>query len=113
MKSSLSNQAKKYNLKFGLVPTFKTGIHLGSVTTGEIGLTKKEITFSGAVLDTTTRIRGLFNKYVVDLLTSEQVIRAIDLENEFQPRSIEVLELRGRNEKIQQYTIVKNEYNTI
>jgi adenylate cyclase len=86
MKSSLSNQANKYNSEFGLVPTFKAGIHLGSVTTGEIGVIKKEITFSGDVLNTTARIQGLCNKYAVDLLTSEQVIRAIDLENEFQPR---------------------------
>ncbi len=113
MKSALSNQANKYNLEFGLVPTFKAGIHLGNVTTGEIGVIKKEIIFSGDVLNTTARIQGLCNKYTVDLLTSEQVIRAIDLENEFQPRSIEVVELRGRNEKIQLFTIVKNEFNNI
>lgn len=109
MKSALSNQAHKYNLKFGLVPTFKAGIHLGSVTTGEIGVIKKEIIFSGDVLNTTARIQELCNKYAVDLLTSEQVIQAIHLENEFQPRSIEEVELRGRNEKIQLFTIVKSE----
>ncbi len=41
----------------------------------------------------------------VDLLTSEQVIRAMDLEKEFQRRSIEKVALRGRNEKIQLFTI--------
>ncbi len=107
MKSALSNQANKYNLEFGIVPTFKAGIHLGSVTTGEIGVIKKEIIFSGDVLNTTARIQGLCNKYAVDLLTSEQAIRIMDLENEFQPRSIEEVALRGRNEKIQLFTIQK------
>ena len=111
MKSTLSKQANKYNLEFGLVPTFKAGIHLGRVTTGEIGVIKKDIIFSGDVLNTTARIQGLCNKYGVDLLTSEQVIRAMDLENEFQPRSIAEVALRGRNEKIKLFTIEKNEYN--
>ena len=71
---------------------------------------KKDIIFSGDVLNTTARIQGLCNKYDVDLLTSEQVIRAMDLENEFQPRSIEEVALRGRNEKIKLFTIEKNEY---
>ncbi len=113
MKSALGNQANKYNLEFGLVPTFKAGIHMGSVTTGEIGVIKKEITFSGDVLNTTARIQGLCNKYAVDLLTSEQLIRAMDLGNEFKPRSIEEVTLRGRNEKIQLFTIEKNKYNKI
>jgi adenylate cyclase len=94
MKSALSNHANKYNLEFGLVPTFKVGIHLGRVTTGEIGMIKKEIIFSGDVLNTTARIQGLCNKYAIDLLTSEQVIRAMDLGNEFQPRSIEEVVLK-------------------
>lgn len=111
MKSSLSDQANKYNSEFGLVPTFKAGIHSGIVTTGEIGVIKKEITFSGDVLNTTARIQGLCNKYAVDLLTSEQLIGKLDLGNEFQPRSIEEVELRGRNEKIQLFTIEKKEFN--
>lgn len=113
MKSALSNQANKYNLEFGLVPTFKAGIHLGSVTTGEIGVIKKEITFSGDVLNTTARIQGLCNKYAVDLLTSEHLMRAMDLGNEFQTRSLEEVALRGRNEKIQLFTIEKNESNKV
>jgi hypothetical protein len=40
------------------------------------------------------------------------MIRAMNLENEFQSRSIEeVIALRGRNEKIKLFTIEKNEYN--
>lgn len=111
MKSALSNQANKYNLEFGLVPTFKAGIHLGKVTTGEIGVIKKDIIFSGDVLNTTARIQGLCNKYGVDILTSEHLIRAMDLGNEFQTRSIEEVELRGRNQKIQLFTIGKTEHN--
>ena len=46
---------------FGLLPEFKAGFHLGKVTTGEIGVIKKEIIFTGDVLNTTARIQGLCN----------------------------------------------------
>lgn len=113
MKAALNNQTNKYKLEFGLVPTFKAGIHLGSVTTGEIGVIKKEIIYSGDVLNTTARIQGLCNKYAVDILASENLIREMDHGDEFQFSSIEVVEIRGRNEKIHLFTIEKNEYNTV
>jgi len=53
MKETIKNQSKKYHEKFGLLPTFKAGFHLGKVTTGEIGVIKKDIIFTGDVLNTT------------------------------------------------------------
>ena len=79
MKESLSKYAKKYDSEFGVVPTFKAGIHLGKVTTGEIGVIKKEITFSGDVLNTTARIQGLCNNYNVDLLVSDKLTATLNL----------------------------------
>jgi adenylate cyclase len=104
MKESLSNQSLKYESKFDVVPTFKAGIHLGNVTTGEIGVIKKEIIFSGDVLNTTARIQGLCNSYNVDLLVSEKLINALNLSAYFQIQALGETELRGRNEKINLYT---------
>ena len=41
MKAAIRKQTRKYNEKFGLLPEFKAGFHLGKVTTGEIGVIKK------------------------------------------------------------------------
>ena len=38
MKAAIRKQTEKYNEKFGLLPEFKAGLHLGKVTTGEIGV---------------------------------------------------------------------------
>lgn len=108
MKAALSNQAKKYELEFGVIPTFKAGIHLGKVTTGEIGVIKKEITFSGDVLNTTARIQGLCNNHGVDLLTSEKLIKALKVGSAFYAQGLGAAELRGRNEKINLFTIEKD-----
>ena len=77
MKAAIKKQSRKYKKTFGLLPEFKAGIHLGEVTTGEIGVIKRDITFSGDVLNTTARIQGLCNQYEVDILVSDELLRAI------------------------------------
>ncbi len=75
MRDSLRSKALWFKQNFGVVPTFKAGIHLGSVTTGEIGAIKKEILFSGDVLNATARIQELCNRYGPDLLLSEEMLQ--------------------------------------
>ena len=105
MKKALSAQAQKFQSEYGIVPSFKAGIHYGKVTTGEIGVIKREITFSGDVLNTTARIQGLCNTYEVDLLVSEKIVNALEPNQIFKPTALGEAELRGRNEKISLFTI--------
>ena len=42
---SIQKESNKYQSRFGFVPGFKAGLHLGEVTTGEIGTLKKEIVY--------------------------------------------------------------------
>ena len=106
MKNNLENQAEKYLEKFDLVPTFKAGFHLGEVTTGEIGVIKKDIIFTGDVLNTTARIQGLCNDYKVELLISGDLIKKLDLDPEIRIKSLGKNELRGRKENVELFTIL-------
>ena len=108
MKESLIGQSKKYMEEYGVILTFKAGIHLGRVTTGEIGDIKKEIIFSGDVLNTTARIQGLCNNYKVDLLVSEDYLETIGHNSRFNSEALGATKLRGRNEKINLHTINQN-----
>ena len=105
MQEALKNQSEKYQSAYGLVPTFKAGIHYGNVTTGEIGVIKREITFSGDVLNTTARIQGLCNTYEVDLLISGKLAKALVSDNDFKAIALGEAELRGRNEKMDLFTV--------
>lgn len=105
MKEVISKQARKYRKRFGLLPEFKAALHLGKVTTGEIGVIKKEIIFTGDVLNTTGRIQGLCNDYQVYIIISVDLVKRLDLNAEFQVESLGENELRGRDEKIELYTI--------
>lgn len=109
MKKNLKNQAEKYHEKFDVVPTFKAGFHLGEVTTGEIGAIKKDIIFTGDVLNTTARIQGLCNDYKVDLLISGDLLKKLDLDSDSRIKSMGKNELRGRKENVELFTILSDE----
>lgn len=107
MKAAIKKQGAKYTERFGLLPEFKAGFHLGKVTTGEIGVIKKEIISTGDVLNTTARIQGLCNSFGVDILLSGDLIKKLDPGARFQIRSFGDSELRGRGERIELFTILK------
>jgi adenylate cyclase len=106
MKRAIQNQKTKYQNRFGQVPEFKAGFHYGKVITGEIGVIKKEIIFTGDVLNTTARIQSLCNGYGVDLLVSEPLMKKLDLRPPFQMKAMGENALRGRGEKIDLFTIL-------
>ncbi|NND62576.1 MAG: adenylate/guanylate cyclase domain-containing protein [Flavobacteriaceae bacterium] len=71
MKKLIDKKAHIYTKKYGIVPEFKVGYHFGQVMVGELGQIKREIAFSGDVLNTTSRIQAKCNELNVDILASE------------------------------------------
>jgi class 3 adenylate cyclase len=105
MKESLEKRRSHYLDTYGLLPGFKAGFHNGSVTTGEIGVIKKEIIFTGDVLNASARIQGLCNQYGVDILLSGHLLKKLDIKEPFQVRSFGKVELKGKDHKIELFTI--------
>lgn len=106
MKAALKERTDWFTATFGVVLTFKAGLHVGKVTTGEIGALKKEIIFTGDVLNTTARIQGLCNNYNVDILVSEDLINVLQLGIVFQVTSLGIADLKGKEEKMELFTIL-------
>ncbi|MFT3933421.1 MAG: adenylate/guanylate cyclase domain-containing protein [Chitinophagaceae bacterium] len=107
MKACLQNQQQQYEEKFGVLPSFKAGFHVGKVTTGEIGAIKKEIVFTGDTLNTAARIQSLCNNYNTDILLSGVLLDKLQLSANLQAANLGTAELRGREESISLYTISK------
>ncbi len=107
MTAALAVRADWYTSQFGVAPTFKAGIHLGAVTTGEIGTLRKELMFTGDVLNTTARIQALCNDLGVDLLISSTLRERLnfDEDTEFETRSLGRLELRGKKEELELFAV--------
>lgn len=105
MKAAIAKQADQYKERFNVLPEFKAGLHMGKVTTGEIGVIKKEIIFTGDVLNTTARIQGLCNTYKVDILISGDLAKELHLPATFKLVPLGENELRGREEKMALFTV--------
>jgi len=105
MKDAIARQENKYIDAFGVLPEFKAGFHLGKVTTGEIGAIKKEIIFTGDVLNTTARIQGLCNTYGISILISGPLVMRLPSPTPFGYEALGESELKGRDEKIKLFTI--------
>ncbi|UJH66406.1 hypothetical protein [Allomuricauda sp. SCSIO 65647] len=59
----INNNKEEYVKKFGLVPEFKTCFHVEEVTVSEMDIIKKDIGYTGDVLNTTARIQAQCNDH--------------------------------------------------
>lgn len=91
----------KYMEKYGVVPEFKAGLHYGKVTTGEVGIMKKEIIHTGDVLNTTARIENQCNWLNAELLVSKKLTELLGGKDKFQLVSMGKINLRGKSEMIE------------
>ncbi len=104
---ALRQKAPEYKSKFGVVPEFKAGLHYGYVMAGEIGVVKRDIVFSGDVLNTASRIQSKCNELGVDILFSRFLFERLALPPHlFNPQKIGDMPLRGKQEKVVLYTVL-------
>ena len=96
----LRQKAPKYRERFRLVPEFKAGVHYGQVTVGEIGLVKRDIVFTGDVLNTTSGIQESCNAHNTNLLISSDLLRVIGMRPEFETTPIGKISLKGRRKRV-------------
>lgn len=106
IQNKFAQQASKYKNKYGLMPEFKAGLHFGHVMAGEVGVVKRDIAFSGDVLNTTARIQGECNGLGVNILLSNLLLEKLDLpKRKFEAKQLGEMLLRGKSEKVKLWTV--------
>ena len=93
-----------YQEKYGIQPHFRAGIHVGEATIGEIGKIKKEITYFGDVMNTTSRIQGITKEKGEELVISEAVMNLLP-ENSFKMNGLGDIQLRGKKSNTRVYGV--------
>ena len=102
----LVQKSSYYQEKYhGIVPEFKAGLHSGYVMVGEIGIVKREIAYSGDVLNTTARIQSKCNELGVNILLSKNLKQRLNLPKSMDIIPIGELPLRGKQEAVMLYTL--------
>ena len=106
IQKALKQKSDYFQKKYGQIPEFKAGLHYGFVMAGEIGVVKRDIAFSGDVLNTTARIQSKCNDLGVNVLLSKHLLDKLPLPHQtINPVKIGDMLLRGKEQKVILYTI--------
>jgi adenylate cyclase len=100
MKERIEKNREHYLHKFQLVPEFKAGIHFGKVIAGEIGIIKRDITYSGDVLNTTSRIENKCKEFNVDVIASDDLLSQLSFSDQFISKRLGNIKLRGKEKEV-------------
>ncbi len=103
--NSLQEYKQKFIEEFGFFPVFKAGSHVGMVTAAFLGSIKKQMDYSGDVMNTTARIESICNKYNADLLISADLYKSLTDKSSFQYTDLGNMELKGKLTQTQVYQV--------
>jgi adenylate cyclase len=105
IQAKLAGLSDFYLKKYGIRPELKAGLHHGEVMAGEIGIIKKDIIYSGDVLNTTSRIQEQCNTHQVDVLISNETFEILEDTLQFELVPIGHIELRGKQQLVNISTV--------
>jgi adenylate cyclase len=101
----IKSKKKYYQNKYGIIPEFKAGLHLGKVTVAEVGEIKKELAYHGDVLNTAARIQGKCNDFQKRLLISESMKTKLENQHLFDFLGIGDVSLKGKTKALNLYEV--------
>lgn len=101
----LQQNSAKFKRRYGIVPEFKVGIHVGEVTVGEIGIIKRDLAMSGDTMNTTARIRNSCNELKQKYIVSEDMKNAMNMQD-WQYKSLGPIELKGKSNTLELFALV-------
>src|SRR5690606_26360289 len=94
-----------YMENYGLLPSFKAGLHMGVVTMVEVGEVKRDIAYHGDTLNVAARLEGLCNETQQPILVSKTVMEAGNLEDKYLITSLGSRKLQGRETPVEIFSI--------
>jgi adenylate cyclase len=97
---SIENHRPKYLHKYGMVPEFRAAIHSGKVVAGEVGGLKRELTYSGDVLNTTSRILGKSKEIGAGIIASASLLKDLTIGKDLIVRNIGPMKLKGKEREV-------------
>ncbi len=100
IKKVIAKKKATYQKRYGLVPSFKAGIHSGRVIAGEVGIVKRDITYSGDVLNTTSRILGKCSELKEEIIISADLLNLLPATKDFKNKVLGSIQLKGKQNAV-------------
>ena len=94
-----------YQEHFGILPSFKAGVHKGLVTAVEVGDVKREIAYHGDTLNIASRLQNLCKSYNKSILISDTVNQLDNQNFSYNTTSLGLNKLEGRESPIEVFSV--------
>lgn len=102
----IKSKKNYYQNKYGIIPEFKAGLHLGNATIAEVGIIKKELEYHGDVLNTAARIQAKCNEFKKRILISESMKTRLENQHLFDLLRIGDVSLKGKAKSLNLYEVI-------
>ncbi|HYG17878.1 MAG TPA: adenylate/guanylate cyclase domain-containing protein, partial [Ohtaekwangia sp.] len=100
IKEHIQHNSEKYLRRYGLVPSFKAGIHCGKVVAGEVGTIKRDLTYSGDVLNTTSRIVSMCKELNAEIISSSNLMDKLHASGSYAAIPLGAIKLKGKAQEV-------------
>lgn len=97
---SIDRRRAYYEERYGAVPSFRSGMHAGTVVVAEVGDLRRDIVYSGDVVNAAARLLQSCRPEGCEALVSRQALRLLTLPDGVRVRERAGLLLRGRAEEL-------------
>ena len=93
---SIAEKADTYRQEFGMVPSFRAGLHAGHVAISECGSSRRQLAYFGDTVNVTARLQEHCKEMGRNLLVSADLLRLIKLKPAYAVEALGEVRLRGR-----------------
>jgi adenylate cyclase len=104
----IRKRERYYLQKYGIVPSFKAGMHCGKVMATQVGVLKSELVYHGDVVNTAARLEAECNRLVQKLLLSADLYQLLKPQNTYHYAFLQPIHLRGKKQELSVYTAQLN-----
>lgn len=92
----IARHADEYERTFGVVPSFRLGLHAGTVVSGELGDLKQEIAFLGDTMNTTSRLIDACRQFNRGCIASGDLVERLSMPPKIGVEPLGPIVLRGK-----------------
>jgi adenylate cyclase len=75
-------------------------MHCGTVIAGEVGIIKRDITYSGDVLNTTSRILNKCGEFKEEVIASSDLLLELHFLKDYVTKPLGAIKLRGKEKEV-------------
>jgi class 3 adenylate cyclase len=101
----IAEKADSYRQEFGMVPSFRAGLHAGHLVISECGSSRRQLAYFGDTVNVTARLQEHCKEVGRNLLVSADLLGRMKLKPAFAVEALGEVRLRGRAGAIEVFAV--------